>query len=577
MKYLKLFVLSLFLFVPSFAKNYCIMAFTTKVIYEKDKNTFLERFSDGIIKKYGNYYEFKLGFFPTYKDAKKKIKHVKKYYKDAFIFNCKKDNSKNITNITAKKIISDKKEVSLKKDNKLIRKKSFDTLNFYKVSANEKKPALEKIKILKSYQIPQKSKTIQNNLYDMLSFKRYISVLMRTNDKADEIDYQKKIDYILNEIKKDRYNLDLYVTAYIRTGSSISAQSGIAPNVNGEYSGAGAALHANMLLYDGENNLIKHTYDILNKRLAQIKELNAKDRLALFGVTIYTNLYTSQMELDIYNKFYNNQIELTKIIKKGYKEGSKSILDLIDSKNDLLNLKRKILNIQYQYVDNDFILRHSIKAKSKKQFKLQHQTISLKTDSLKLLQKEAIVHSSDIARESNIKKIKEADYLFQKNRYSPQINFYSYLGYGLSTTKSFDLSNPGRGAYWEMGLNLKMPIYNRDDIRLKSEKERLNILKQKSILTQKQREVLINIEKIYNDIKKIKKQKDILSYQLTLLQDKVNIAKKRYIEGVSSYKYYIDGVKQYLNSQITYLNLDKKYIQDVSLLSILIGKREFYE
>jgi len=243
----------------------------------------------------------------------------------------------------------------------------------------------------------------------------------------------------------------------------------------------------------------------------------------------------------------------------------------------LLNLQRLILNKEYQYLNNDYILRHSTRAKSKKPYKLYPEKVKLNLDSLTLLQKEAISHSSAIARESNLLKIKQADLLFQKRRYIPRVNFDSYVGYGLSTSKIFNLDSPGKGAFWELGLNFRLPIYNRNDINLNEEKERLNILKQKAVFSSKQRDILIQVEKSYNEIMRAKKQIEILEEQLSLLKYKLKIAKERYFGGVSPYRSYSDAVKGFLNYKVQLLNMRQKQKQEISILSILVGKRDFYE
>jgi len=597
---LRLLIIVCLLLLSSPAKESCILVFSTKVVYQKDKNLFLKRFPNGIIKKYDKYYEFKLDSFQTYSQAKRKLKKVKKFYKDAFIINCQKEivikspplkqikieKSKKSTNniktlenivfINKLKKVKIAPPVSLK-ETTLNSKAHHIPVTPLKTSKTDNRPKLNEPKILKPYEIPKPSKQDKAQIYDNLTFKRYISVLFESNEKAHEIFYQKKIDYILNEIKKDRYNFDIYLNGYLRTGSSISAQSGNAPNVNGDYTGAGVSLHANKILYDGGYNLINNAYDILYKRLADIKELNAKDRLAILGVSIYSNLYISQEELKILKKILKQQKLITNIIKQGYKEGKNSPIDLIDSKNDLLNLQRLVLNMEYQYLNNDYILRHSIKARSKKPYQLYPMSVRLNLDSLKLLQKEAIVHSGVIARESNLLKLKETDLLFQKRRRIPEFRFDSYAGYGLSTDKIFSLDSPGHGAFWELGLSFKLPIYSRNDIHLNTQKERLNVLKQKEALSLRQRAILIQVEKSFNEIQRTKKQIDIIKEQLSLQNHKIKIAKERYFAGVSPYRDYSDAIKGFLNYERQLLSMKQKYKQEISILSILVGKRDFYE
>ncbi len=602
---LRLLVILIFSLSSINAKESCILVFSTKVVYTKDRNNFLKRFPKGVIKKYNRYYEFKLDSFKTYKEALKKLHKVKKYYKDAFIINCNKEivvkssvikpvvkavkkNIENTSNINRVKTIETillLKRVEKSKVTPPVRldEVSLSLYNHHiplsstQISKIDNKPKLEEPKVLKSYEIPKLSKTDESQIYDVLGFTRYVNTLFGSNSKSEEIFYQKKIDYILTEIKKDKYGFDIYANGYIRTGSSISAQSGNAPNVNGDYTGAGIAVHVDKLLYDGEYSLVNHTYDILYKRLADIDELSAKDRLLIFGTSIYSNLYVSQEVLKIFRKTYKRQKSITKFIKEGYKQGKNSPLDFIDSRNDLLNLQRSILNTEYRYLNNDYILRHSIKSKSKKPYKLYPEKVKLNLDSLVLLQKEAISHSSAIAKESNLLQIKQTDLLFQKRRRNPEVRLSSYLGYGLSTSKIFNLDSPGNGAFWELGLNFKLPIYNRNDISLSEEKERLNILKQKAVFSSRQRDILVQVEKSYNEIMRTKKQIEILEEQLSLLKHKLKIAKERYFGGVSPYRSYSDALKGFLNYKIQLLNMEQKQKQEISILSILVGKRDFYE
>ena len=576
-----MFFIVIFVFSSLEAKESCIIAHSSKVLSSSAKKRFLDRFPDGVVFKYGGHYEYKLENFQSYHDALKKLPNVKRYYRDAFIINCaKKINS----NILARAVVSKgtysssefDKPVSLNEVN-LNKREGHIPLTSLKVSIVNDVPKLNEPKFSENYGIPLPPKMLKSEVYDIFNFKKYIDALFEYTDKAKEAFYQKKIDYLLSEIKKDKYNFDVFVDAYVRTGTAIGVQNGNAPNVNGDYTGAGTAVHVNKLLYDGGYSLINNTYDVLYKRLADIEELNAKDKLVILGTSVYSNLYVSQENLRLFKKIYEKQKLLNQYIKEGYKKGKISKLDYIDSKNDLFNLKRTIMDLKYQYLHNSFILRHSIKSKSKRAFKLYPEKVSLNVDGLVLLQKEAINHSSDIARESSILKIKQTDLIFQKRRYYPKLDFQSYLGYGLSKDNTFDFNNYGKGKYWEMGLYLKIPIYNRNDIRLNEQKETYNILREKAVFSSKQRDVLIQVDRSYHEIKRIKEQMDIIKEQLSLVADKLKIVKKRYMSGMSPYKDYSDAVKGFINYENQLLKIEQKYIQEVSILSILVGKRDFYE
>jgi hypothetical protein len=420
------------------------------------------------------------------------------------------------------------------------------------------------------------------DIYERLNFKNYVTLLLNDNDKAEEVGYQKKIDYILSEIKKDKYNFDVYADGYLGTGSSLTSQTlggttGVVPNVNGDYTGAGVSLNANKVLYDGEYSLINNTYDILYKRLADINELNEKDKLIVLGTSIYTNLYMSQEELKIFEVMYSKQQEVEEITSQSYKKDQKSIIDYIDARNDSLTLQRAIMDLKYQYVNNDYILRQSIKSKSEKPYKLFSEEFRISTDSLPLLEKEALKNNSDLVKESNILKLTQADLLSQQRRYYPQISFNSYIGYGLSDQKVFTMANASTGSYWQLGLNIKVPIYDRDDIRLNQEKGMYTVLKEKNIFSAQQKSVVLQVERSYHQIEKIEKQTKIIKEQLSLLSLKLEVSKKRYLSGISEYRVYSDALKGYLDYQNQMLKMQQQYTQEVSILSILLGRRNFYE
>ncbi len=443
------------------------------------------------------------------------------------------------------------------------------------------KPVLNEPVLLKGYQIPRYGQKKEANNYGTLNFHNYLDTLFEYNENAQEIFYQKKIDYLLNAIKKDKYGFDIFLNAYARTGSYISAQQTNLPTTqtgNSVESSVGTSINANKVLYDGEYALINKNYDILNKRLADIKVLNSKEKLLLFGVNIYSNLFTSQEKLKLFKQMYDKQDEMQKSIEKAYNLGATSTLNYIDSKNDLRDLKKAVLLLKYAHLHNEYILRHSIKAKKEKKYKLMPQKIAFYYNSLSDLQKQAIQNSSDIALESNKLKMNQTDFLAQKRRYYPSVTFNSHLGYGASNDALFfkNFNNTGFSSYWELGLNVNIPLYNRGDIVLNKEKELHSILLQKNVLSLKTREVLIEVERSYHSLQMIREQQDILQEQVALLRKKIKITTKLYHAGAIQYRDYSDAVKNYLAYKSQEIDLNQRYIKETFLLATLIGKRELY-
>ena len=564
--------------VVAVKKNgYCIKAFSSSVYKASDKALFLRRYpKTGITQRYKNHYEYIISLHQSYRDTKATLKKVRKHYKSAYIINCDSQKSVSITKIKKNdnKQKTHKETIPLKNHGILAKKHL--SVDASKVVDTHKTPELNEPKILEPFEIPKDYKNDKVQIYDNLTYKRYMDALFSHNDKVDESFYQKKIDSLLVDIRKDVYNVDVYLDGYLRTGRSVPAQGG-GVNVNGDYTGSGVAIHADKLLWDGEYNLLNNTYDVLNNRLAQIKEISAKEKLAILGTSIYSSLYTSQEKLIANKKIYEKQLKVNQNIHNSYKNGKISSLVYLDSKNDLLQMKKRIMRLEQEQQHNDYVLRHSIESKSTKIYKLSAPKIELDMDSLSSLEKQALHSSSDVAIESNKLKLKKADLLFQKRRYYPEIRFNSHLGYGVGNLKIFDLNHAGTGEYWELGLQFKMPLYNRNDIRLNEKKELYEVMKQKSVFSQKQRETLVLVDNYYRNIDKIIKMRDIVQEQYDLMSQKLVIAREQFLSGVARYRDYSDANRDYLNFTNQNMNIEEQYLQNLAILSILIGQREFYE
>lgn len=588
---IKIFLVFLSVITMASAKDYCIIAFSSPTMKLSDKELFMHRYpKSGTVEKYKNIYEYKIYTQQDFQETKKILKEVHKKYRDAFIINCESKTKKHVKSSAhkksvkksiSKKVIVRKKSTHQKEGNIALKEhdltsKKHQSIDASKVSNFSKTPELNEPQILQPFEIPKAYKNDKVQIYDNLTYQRYMNALFKHNNKVDEAFYQEKIDSILVEIKKDRYNFDVYTDGYIRTGRSVPAQ-GNGVNVEGDYTGAGVAIHADKLLWDGEYNLINNTYDILNNRLAQITEINTKEKLAILGTTIYSNLYNSQEELAAAKKIYEKQVDINDNIKNSFKSGKISLIAYIDSKNDLLQMKKNIMSLEQAQQHNDYILRHSIESKSVKPYKLSAPKIELDVSSLSELEKQALQNSSDIAIESNKLKVKKADLLYQQKRYYPEIRFNSFFGYGMGNLRTFDLSNAGTGEYWELGLQFKMPIYNKNDIRLNEEKEKYEIMKQKSIFSSKQREILILVDNYYKNIDRINQTQSIVKEQHELMDKKLIIAKEQFLSGIAQYRDYADASRDYLNYTNQYMTMQQQYIQSVSILSILVGKKEFYE
>lgn len=423
-------------------------------------------------------------------------------------------------------------------------------------------PKLNEPKIFEEYEIPNKSKNDLSQKYDILSLKQVLKSAFKENQ--DTIFYQKKISYLLNEIKKDKYNFDIYLSAYARTGRVTSTKY-----ANSAYTEEGVRLNFNKLLYDGDYFLIQK-YDILNKRLALINELNAKKRLRTLIVTNYINLYFDQESLKVLKIQLQNLKKIFEKIKKLYKQQKISQLAFIKAKTDLLNLQDLYATKLKSYIHNDFVLREILNSHSKKPFLLQPFNIELKIDKFPLLQTKVIKNNSDILKERNNLKLKELDYISTKRKFHPTITFNSFVGYSFTKNKEFDISKQGSGTNWEIALNLKQPIYNRGDIQLKTQKAKYDLLLQKEKLKSIQKTALINLENLYRTIQFLNIKIDILKQKTDLLKITLNLYTKRFLAGVISYDVYANALNKYIKSLETLQNLKRKVSINKLLLSEML-------
>ena len=549
MKFTIFILLSLLFSRAIYAGRFCIIASSSKSLNQTYKNLFLNRYPSGIVKKENRYYVFKLRGFDTYKNADKKLTDVKKYYNSAFIVNCAFKKPKTLTTHSA--------------DFK-----------------NNKIPSLNEPKLLRSYQMPMPGFSDANIDYDILSFRRYINTLLKSSNQTDINFYQKKIDYILTYIKKDRYNFNVYATAQATTGSYLSPYSSTPPIINGNYdqTSAGVSIHADKLLYDGQYGLIHNQYAVLNQRLADIKQLNSKEKLTILATSIYANMYFDQQRLTLFKKIYKTQQHITLIVKQRYKKSTNSIVEYIDAKSSLLSLKSNILNLKTRFVDDDYILRHSINSGAKNRYKLLPVKIDWKLKSLNTFKKEAIRNNSAIAIESNIFKLRQTDMISQKRRYYPTVRFTSYAGYGASNNNIFMVNSAGTGVFWQLGLTVNLPIYNKGDIRLGEQKSIYDALKQKGVLSSKIKNILLQVDHSYNNLKMIKKQMLITKDQVSLQALKMRVTRANFLQGVLPYRVYANAVASFLRYKLQLLSLQQTYIKEMAILSSLTGETKgFYE
>ncbi len=82
---MKKVVLILIISLFAFAKEYSIIAFSTKTFNKKAAQKFIARFPNGVVKQYTRFVEYKIEPFGSYQEARSYLIKVRKYYKHPLI------------------------------------------------------------------------------------------------------------------------------------------------------------------------------------------------------------------------------------------------------------------------------------------------------------------------------------------------------------------------------------------------------------------------------------------------------------------------------------------------------------
>ena len=541
----------------------CILASSkSQLTLEKKMNKKL--FSNGYIEKQERYYVYKVGPFTTYQEAKESKKQALKYFPHAFIV---KSVSADL-NVVSK---SDSKENALQEKNDQSKIVSFTDK---RSEANINSPKLNIVKdgysqnneVLKPLKISDTSK------YDNLYLQSYLSELFEHNENAKEAFFQQKIDYVLADIQKDKYNFDVYLNGAVSTGEAVNFATRSPSTL------ATATVNVNKRLYDGGYSL-SDKYEAINKRLAEVSSINAKDRLALLGTALYYDLYNAQERVTMYKTLIEEQKNFKDTIQVKYKNGTSSILDYIDAKNDYVALQRTLSDANYQFLHNEYVLRQSIHSKSSMPLKLfaADVTIAVDLNSTTDIQERAIANNSDIAMESSLVKLKTADLINEQKRYYPTIDFTSSAGIANQNQKVFNFANNGLVGIWNLGLTANIPLYNRGDIRLNIQKNEYAVMLEENKFSSKIRDILNETQRSQTQLLRLNEQKKYVLELLSLAKKKLDTSKERYLKGLAQYRDYSEALNRVLGYQSDLITIESDIVKESFILSVIVGKREFYE
>lgn len=430
---------------------------------------------------------------------------------------------------------------------------------FFIVGTIFARPLLDDPKIVKNYET--KYDFLED--YDSLSLNNYLKTVTQVNE--EKLNYIEKKSYISSDIASDKYNFDVYIDSYLKTGKRISDD--ITQDV--VYTKKGISLHLDKLLFD-RDYFLDSSRDNLEKRLANIDKLDRKNKILVYSILLYSNLYFSGENLKYLKKIFKIQKKIFENIKSKYKNSKKSKLNFLIAKNDLLKIKDSILVEKENYFTLDYSLRHSINSASRKRFMLQPFDISLKINSLPKLQKMIIANSTKIAKGENLLKLKKVFLLSQQKRFIPEIKFISSIGYSDSIEKKFRIGSSIDTTNWEVGLTARIPLYYKNDITLNDKKARYDVMIEKNNFVDMQKTTLIKGTKLFEKIKITRGRLKIATIQLELLKEKLDIYKNKFLVGMISYEEYSKILNEYFLKRKNTQKLKYNNVINIVLLRVLL-------
>lgn len=534
--------------------SYSYIVESAKELNVLEKKIKTKQFPNGYIEKQEKYFVYKVGPYVSYQEAKSSKSNVKKIFPGAFIVKNRltstslvKSSMNQSTTATTASVNTDSKVKNPEMDS------STNSLN-------------KKQGELKPLAVSDVSK------YDNLYLQTYLNELFENNENAKEIFFQQKIDYLLADIQKDKYNFDVYLSGAVSTGEVVNFATQSPSTL------ATATINVNKRVYDGGYSL-SEKYEAINKRLAEVTSINTKDRLALLGTALYYDLYNSQERVVMYKALIEEQKNFKDTIQVKYKNGTSSVLDYIDAKNDFIALQRTLSDANYQFLHNEYVLRQSIHSKSSLPLKLfaANVSIDINLNETTNIQERAIANSSDIAMESSLVKLKTADLINEQKRYYPTVDFTSNAGFANQNPKVFNFASNGAVGIWNLGLSVNIPLYNRGDIRLNIQKSQYAAMLEENKFSSKIRDVLNETQRSQTQLLRLNEQKKYVSELLSLAKKKLETSKERYLKGLAQYRDYSEALNRVLGYQNDMITIESDIIKESFVLSIIVGKREFYE
>ena len=535
-------LLAVFIATFSFA-DWCVYYSTQLQIHGDEDRNFLKRFKPSAIVKTGKYYRFLIGPFKNRKEAQRYYLSLKKSKPDIFVKECPKE---------LKSVKKEKKKERLK------------------TAKNTLHPDIEPADELFAKNALNKLTDEKKSGFYELSFYEFIEKLVGCSVYTKIDAYQYKIEKIERLLEGSVYNLDVFAQASVTYSKFIDYDL----NENRELS-VKWGLGFDKRVYDNGYRFVKNIRK-LKEKLSRLKYLSSKDRLYLLGVETYLQTYLNQYSKSNYEEIFFEQKAILELAKERYKSGLVSKVDYLNARDDMLQIKMELLDKIYGYLYSDYLLRNMIELNVDKPLKLSEFGVEDEKKSIKEYIEEAYRHNKAVM-------MKKLNYMLSKelieryrHYYIPQIDVHGEIYHEYRKDYSYSPNKSTSGLNYLLGLNLKIPLYNRTYFDNK-ERAKVLALKNREEIKKEFLDVARDIHKSYNELHRLRQNIEIVNEQLKIASERFELTKKRYISGLGRYEDLALSVKRLLKKRIELKSLKNQYLKNQVFLKILEGKQRVYE
>lgn len=564
----------------------CIFHAAQKKIYKNEDTLFFQRFPKGHIIQDKGLYHFISGPY-TKDELHAVLVRAKRYNRDAYSGPCryieidtqnvvsKEHENRNALQQQQEEMVEaqepiriiDAQDYSIETTEEIVPPQEYANSNAIQqekerssVGSSKKEDAIESL---------YENFTSSSDTYK-LTFQEFMHLFFQKDYKARNLEYEKKLQEIEALIEQDPYNWNISLSATLNYGKFIDYDFA----VNKELT-ANIGLNVDKRLFDS-GMLTKNLIFKLKKRLAHLSYLSTKDKMALYALDIYAQGYLNQKLKDLYKKDYETQKAMVALIKERKKAGLASQVDVLDAKNDLMELKKTIMRQLYDYLYSDFLIRNILELRTKKLIELQEFGFATSNEDITKIYKEAFYNNSLLNVQRMQTKIAKAEVSKRQNSFLPIVDLYARVAYEYKKDFANEPVRSTNGLNYSAGINIKIPLYAPENRSIYTEKAKLAYLKQHNLTLQQIRDLTREVHKTYNEIKRLQTDLDIVDTQIHLMQEKMFLVKQRYVAGLSPYRDYSDALKNYLAYIRQKAILEVQILQNAALLATLQGNHIFY-